>query len=81
MAKTSSVSLVEVSPSTVIALNERALARVTIAWSTGAGIAASVKTKASMVAMSGAIIPEPLAMPETMRGTPSMSVRRVLPLG
>ena len=39
-------------------------------------IAASVKRKASMVAMSGAIMPAPLAMPLMVTGTPSISARR-----
>ena len=63
VAASSSVSLVEVSPSTVMQLKERSEASRSSARSTGAGSLASVATKASMVAMSGAIMPDPLAMP------------------
>ena len=44
-------------------------------------IAASVKRKTSIVAMSGAIIPEPLAKPITVTGTPPSSTRATAPLG
>ena len=63
VANSSSVSEVDVSLSTVIALNERRTDFDSIAWSAGAAIAASVNTKDSIVAMSGAIMPAPLAMP------------------
>ena len=63
VAKASSVSEVEVSPSIVTALNVSTTASETIACSAGAAIGASVKTNDSMVAMSGAIMPAPLAMP------------------
>jgi len=56
-----SVSDVEVSLSTVIALNEPRTDRDSSVCKASAPIAASVKTKASMVAISGAIIPAPLA--------------------
>ena len=46
-----------------------------------AAIAASVKTKPSIVAMSGAIMPEPLAMPLIVTGTPSMLALAVAPFG
>ncbi len=49
--------------STVIALNERSTDFDSIACSAAAAIGASVNTKASIVAMSGAIMPAPLAMP------------------
>ena len=46
-----------------------------------AGIFASVATKASMVAMSGAIMPEPLAMPLSVTLTPSIFAVAVASLG
>ena len=49
--------------STVIALKELRTDFDSIACSAAAPIGASVKTKDSIVAMSGAIIPAPLAMP------------------
>jgi len=42
---------------------------------------ASVATNASIVAMSGWIIPEPFAMPVTVTGTPSIVTRRDAPFG
>ena len=51
------------SPSTVTALNVSTTPREISACSAGAAIGASVNTKASIVAMSGAIMPAPLAMP------------------
>ena len=58
-----SVSEVEVSPSIVTALNVSSTpARSSLR--APRAIAASVKTKASMVPMSGAIMPAPLAMPQ-----------------
>ena len=56
-------SLVDVSPSTVMQLKLSATARASIWSSTDAGILASVATNASIVAMSGRIMPAPLAMP------------------
>ena len=50
--------------STVMALNERSFTRRNRFCNTGAGRRASVKTNPSIVAMSGAIMPEPLAKPE-----------------
>ena len=44
-------------------------------------IGASVATKASIVAMFGAIMPAPLAMPVMVMGTPSISARRDAPFG
>ena len=63
VANSSSVSEVEVSLSTVIALKLRCTALASSACSAGAAIGASVNTKESIVAMSGAIMPAPLAMP------------------
>ncbi len=44
-------------------------------------MAASVKTKESMVAMSGAIMPAPLAMPAMVTSTPSIFTLAVASLG
>jgi hypothetical protein len=63
VANSSTVSEVEVSPSTVTQLKLLATLRVRSFCRMGALIAASVKMKHSIVAMSGAIMPEPLAMP------------------
>ena len=81
VAASSSVSLVEVSPSTVMQLKERSEASRSSARSTGAGSLASVATKASMVAMSGAIMPDPLAMPLIWTVTPPIRACRVASLG
>ena len=64
VAKASSVSDVDVSPSIVTALNVSMTAPETIACNAGAAIGASVNTNDSIVAMSGAIMPAPLAMPQ-----------------
>ena len=58
-----SVSEVEVSPSIVTALNVSVTPSLSSACNAAAEIAASVKTNDSIVAMSGAIMPAPLAMP------------------
>ena len=70
------VSDVEVSLSTVMALNEPFTERDSIACSASAAIGASVNTKDSMVAMSGAIMPAPLAMPLITTSTPPMLALR-----
>ena len=67
--------------STVTALNERSISGCSRPCSTGAAIGASVKTKLSIVAIAGAIIPEPLAMPEIETVTPSNSTVAVASLG
>src|SRR5690606_36471297 len=64
-------SLVEVSPSMVILLNEQSAANLTILSSTDCDTAASVATNANMVAMLGLIIPAPLATPLTLTVFPS----------
>jgi hypothetical protein len=61
-------SLVEVSPSTVMQLNERSAACFTIASSAACDTAASVAMKPSMVAMFGLIMPAPLLMPLSVTG-------------
>ena len=81
VANSSSVSEVDVSLSTVMALNEPCTDFDSMACSAGAAIGASVKTKESMVAMSGAIMPAPLAMPEMRTRTPPISASAVATLG
>ena len=49
--------------------------------SSGAAIGASVAMNDSIVAMSGWIMPAPLAMPVTVTGTPSTITRRDAPFG
>ncbi len=75
------MSLVDVSLSTVIALNEGFTPLDSNSCKTGADRFASVKTKASIVAMSGAIMPEPLAMPLILTLCPSISAVAVASLG
>ncbi|MNC91186.1 hypothetical protein D3C83_73940 [compost metagenome] len=69
------------SPSTVIALKLDATERDRSDCSTGAAIAASVATKASIVAMSGAIMPAPLAMPLIVTVAAPIATRREAPFG
>ena len=59
------VSLVDVSVSTLTQLNVRSTTRRNVASSSSAPISASVVITAIIVAMSGSIIPTPLAMPTT----------------
>ncbi|MOA46065.1 hypothetical protein D3C78_1685300 [compost metagenome] len=73
VANSRAVSLVEVSPSTVTELKVVRTCRFSRAFSTGGAMLASVTMKASMVAMSGAIMPEPLAIPAILTLTPSIS--------
>ena len=81
VAKASRVSEVEVSPSIVTALKLSATPSASRRCSAGAAIGASVNTKASMVAMSGAIMPAPLAIPQMVTvALPSFAVA-VAPLG
>jgi hypothetical protein len=81
VANRRSVSEVEVSLSTVTALKVLPTARDSRSCKTGAAIGASVATKDSMVAMSGAIMPAPLAMPLIVTvAAPSLTVR-VAPFG
>jgi hypothetical protein len=46
-----------------------------------AAIGASVAMNDSIVAMSGWIIPDPLAIPVTVTGTPSIATSREAPFG
>ena len=63
MANSSTVSEVDVSESTVVQLKLASTPFFSSACIAAAGSLASVNTKHSIVAMSGAIIPLPLAMP------------------
>ena len=81
VANSISVSLVEVSESTVMELKLGPTPALRHSCSTDAGRLASVKTKDSMVAMSGAIMPEPLAMPLMVTLTPSIIAVAVAALG
>ena len=60
------MSFVLVSPSTVISWNERSTARRSTPRSACGSTGASVATTASIVAMSGWIMPEPFAVPPTV---------------
>ena len=71
----------EVSPSTVTALKVSAVAWTSRSCSTAGVRLASVATKPSRVAMSGAIMPEPLAIPAIRTFTPSISASATVPLG
>mmetsp|Transcript_34562 Transcript_34562/g.87399 ORF Transcript_34562/g.87399 Transcript_34562/m.87399 type:complete len:256 (+) Transcript_34562:549-1316(+) len=68
-------SLVEVSPSTVIWLNDAVDARLMISRHVSGSTSASHVTTPSMVAMLGWIMPEPLHMPPTVTGLPPMLMR------
>src|SRR5262249_61980832 len=50
-------------------------------WSTREEIGASVKTKESIVPMSGAIMPAPLAMPQMVTGAAPIRAMAAAPLG
>ena len=75
------MSEVDVSLSTVIELKEPATDFESKACKALAAIGASVKTKDSMVAISGAIIPAPLAMPLIVTDTPPISQVAVATFG
>ena len=81
VANSSTLSLVEVSPSTVTQLKLRSVTSESSFCKTGASMAASVKTKPSMVAMSGAIIPEPLQKPLMVTVVSPITACRVAALG
>ena len=74
LASTITVSLVEVQPSTLRMLKEAATASASAGASNSAGAAASVVRTASIVAMFGASIAAPLAMPPTTKPSPRTSV-------
>ena len=71
MAASSTVSLVDVSESTVTRLKLACTEAARHSWAVAGSTAKSVNTKASIVAMSGAIMPLPLAMPATWASVPA----------
>ena len=73
LASTTAVSLVDVSVSMLTQLNVRSTTRRKRSSSSAASTSASVTSTAIIVAMSGSIIPTPLAMPTTRAG-PSPTV-------
>ena len=74
-------SLGLVSPSTSIVLNVAAVTRLRTAWSTRGATAASVVMKASIVAIWGWIMPDPLAIPPTVMDTRPVVSRSATSLG
>ena len=68
------MSFVDWQPSTDIALNESATPARRIRWSVSGSASASVVSTASIVAMSGASMAAPLAMPPTRKPSPDTSV-------
>ena len=81
VANSISVSLVDMSLSTVTELNVPPTAFDNSDCKTSAAIAASVATKESIVAMSGAIMPAPLAMPFSVTSVSPIRARAVTYLG
>ena len=81
VAASRTVSLVEVSLSTVIQLKEVRIPSLSNVRNTDAGNFASVNTNANIVAISGAIMPDPLAMPQRLTSVSPIRVRRIAPLG
>ena len=73
-ASTSSVSFVEVSPSTEIILKVSTTSSFTAFVSSSLEITASVVTKASMVHILGWIMPEPLHIPPRVTVLPPISI-------
>ena len=72
LASANTQSLVEHSPSTVIALNVSSVTAASARCSSAGATCASVVTTASMVAIIGSIMPEPLAMPPTRNRPPAV---------
>ncbi len=68
------MSLVDITPSTLTRLKVASTARANMADACGGSIAASVVTTASIVAIDGAIMPDPLHMPPIVTDPPSLSV-------
>ena len=66
MASSRAVSFVLVSPSTEMALNVRSTTRRNSGWRAAGSATASVVSTARSVAISGWIIPAPLAIPPTV---------------
>src|SRR5688572_26520747 len=74
-ASANTQSLVEHSPSTVIALKVSRADSVSARCSSAGGTRASVVRKPSIVAMFGSIIPEPFAVPPTTNEPRAVSTR------
>ncbi|MNH43132.1 hypothetical protein D3C79_1049690 [compost metagenome] len=68
------MSFVDVSPSTVIALNVKLVIVDKAACNTSDSMLASVVIKPSIVAIFGSIIPEPFATPAIITSLPSTVV-------
>ena len=81
VATTTKESLVEVSPSMVIRLNEPSANSRASAGSSSGAMAASVAKKPSMVAMFGRIMPAPLLMPVTLTVLPPICTCTLAALG
>ncbi|MCY1305164.1 hypothetical protein D9M70_549540 [compost metagenome] len=81
VAKSISVSEVDVSLSTVTELKVGPTPAESRACSAAGAMSASVTTKESIVAMSGAIMPAPLAIPLVVTLTPPISAMRVATFG
>ena len=75
------MSFVDVSPSTVIALNVSAQASLTARCRSAGSTAASVVRKPSIVAMFGSIMPEPLAIPPIWKTPPGVDTRTAVSFG
>ena len=67
LASANTQSFVEHSPSTEIALNVTSVTAVRARCNSDGATPASVVTTASIVAIKGSIIPEPFAMPPTLK--------------
>ena len=67
-------SLVEHSPSTVMALKVWSTTSRSARASSGGATAASVVTNPSMVAIIGSIMPDPLAMPPMVMSLPPIEI-------
>ena len=81
-ARAKTQSLVEHSPSTVIALKVSSTAAFSARCSSAGSTFASVVTNPSIVAMFGSIIPEPLAMPPTRkRAAPALEISTAASFG
>ena len=81
LAITTTMSFVEVSPSTVIILKVRSTTSFRVFCNSFGSMATSVAINASMVAILGWIIPDPLAMPPMLISWPSSSNSRKPSLG
>src|SRR5271167_2208292 len=81
LARTSTVSLVEVSPSIEMALKVRSVTSCSVFCKRLGAMAASVATNASMVAMFGWIMPAPLAQPTRCTRLPAILKEALAVLG